>query len=85
MGGGTAMPAVMAVAVLKGHQTGSMGSVMAVLTVAHSLGMLVGALLAGFMMDWYNLRGAFGLGAGCLLIGLVVFYGCVRNIAINER
>ncbi len=83
LGGGTAMPAVMAVAVLKGHQTGSMGSVMAVLTVAHSLGMLVGAFFAGLMMDWYTLRGAFGLGAGCVLLGLIVFYGSVRGMSIN--
>jgi MFS transporter, DHA1 family, multidrug resistance protein len=83
LGGGTAMPAVMAVAVLKGHQTEAMGSVMAVLTVAHSLGMLMGAILAGLMMDWFNLRDAFGLGAGWMLVGLGVFLYCVRRIPIN--
>jgi MFS transporter, DHA1 family, multidrug resistance protein len=83
LGGGTAMPAVMAVAVLKGHQSEAMGSVMAVLTVAHSLGMLMGAVLAGLMMDWFNLRLAFGLGAGWVLVGLVVFLACVRRISIN--
>jgi DHA1 family multidrug resistance protein-like MFS transporter len=85
LGGGTAMPAVMAVAVLKGHQTESMGSVMAVLTVAHSLGMLLGAVMAGAMMDWYNLRGAFGLGAGCMLLGLIVFYGSVYGTSIDAQ
>jgi DHA1 family multidrug resistance protein-like MFS transporter len=83
LGGGTAMPAVMAVAVLKGHQTEAMGSVMAVLTVGHSLGMLMGAVLAGLMMDWFNLRHAFGLGAGWMLAGLVVFLFCVRKVPIN--
>jgi MFS transporter, DHA1 family, multidrug resistance protein len=83
LGGGTAMPAVMAVAVLKGHQTESMGSVMAVLTVAHSLGMLLGAVSAGLMMDWFNLRYAFGLGTGSMLAGLAVFLVCVRRIPIN--
>jgi MFS transporter, DHA1 family, multidrug resistance protein len=84
LGGGTAMPAVMAVAVLKGHQSEAMGSVMAVLTVAHSLGMLLGAVLAGLMMDWFNLRDAFGLGAGWMLAGLMVFMICVRRIPINN-
>ncbi len=83
LGGGTAMPAVMAVAVLKGHQAKAMGSVMSVLTVAHSLGMLLGAVLAGVMMDWYNLRSAFGLGAGCMFLGLVVFFINVRGLSIN--
>jgi DHA1 family multidrug resistance protein-like MFS transporter len=83
LGGGTAMPAVMAVAVLKGHQTEAMGSVMAVLTVAHSLGMLMGAIFAGLMMDWFNLRDAFGLGAGWMIAGLAVFLVCVRRIPIN--
>jgi len=85
LGGGTAMPAVMAVAVLKGHQTESMGSVMAVLTVAHSLGMLLGAVMAGAMMDWYNLRSAFGLGAGCMLLGLIVFYVSTYGTSIDAQ
>jgi DHA1 family multidrug resistance protein-like MFS transporter len=83
LGGGAAMPAVMAVAVLKGHQTEAMGSVMAVLTVAHSLGMLMGAVSAGLMMDWFNLRYAFGLGSACMLAGVVVFLVCVRRMPIN--
>lgn len=74
LGGGISMPALMAVAVLKGHQTESMGSVMAILTVGHSLGMLAGAILAGMMMDWFQLRIAFSLGAGLMLAGLVVFF-----------
>lgn len=85
LGGGTAMPAVMAVAVLKGHQADAMGSVMAVLTVAHSLGMMMGALLAGAMMDWYNLRDAFGMGAVILILGLVAFYVSVRGLPIDAE
>lgn len=80
LGGGTAMPALMAMAVLKGQQTQSMGSVMAVLTVAHSLGMLIGALMAGIMMDYFQLRGAFSLGFILVLIGLAVF-----NLFVSRR
>ncbi len=63
LGGGISMPALMALAVLKGSQTRSMGSIMALMTVAHSLGMLVGSLLGGVMMDLFQLRWAFATGA----------------------
>ncbi len=72
LGGGISMPAVMAVAVAKGNQANAMGSVMAILTVAHSLGMLIGSLAAGLMMDIFSLRYAFPLGA--ILMGVSVAY-----------
>ena len=68
LGGGISMPPLMAMAVLKGNDTDAMGSVMAVMTVAHSLGMLCGALLAGVMMDFFDLRWAFPLGAAIMLL-----------------
>lgn len=83
LGGGIAMPALMAVAVLKGHQTESMGTVMSVLTVAHSLGMLIGAIFAGMMMDWFQLRHAFTMGFWFMLAGLGAFYFCVADTAID--
>jgi MFS transporter, DHA1 family, multidrug resistance protein len=79
LGGGMAMPAVMAMAVTKGQQTESMGSVIALLTMAHSIGMLIGALGAGLMMDWFDLRGAFFLGALLMFAGIAVFALCVRD------
>jgi dipeptide/tripeptide permease len=56
---------------------------MAILTMGHSLGMLVGALMAGLMMDWFQLRPAFGLGGGLLVAGIVVFLACVRGVAVD--
>ncbi len=85
LGGGIAMPAVMAVAVLKGSQTQSMGSVMAILTVAHSLGMLAGAVIAGMMMDWFGLRMAFRFGAIVLFGGVVMFYLSVADVRIDSN
>ena len=78
IGGGIAMPAVMAMAVSKGSRAEAMGSVMAILTVAHSLGMLVGSLLGGFLMDWFDLRWAFPIGAALMLASLAVFYGAAH-------
>ncbi len=73
IGGGLAMPALMAIAVLKGSETDSMGSVMAILTLAHSLGMLCGSLIGGLMMDLFQLRAAFPLGAAVMMITVAVF------------
>jgi MFS family permease len=68
LGGGISMPALMAMAVLKGSRINAMGSIMALMTVAHSLGMLCGALLGGLMMDFFQLRWAFPLGAVVMMI-----------------
>jgi MFS family permease len=73
IGGGIAMPALMAAAVLRGSRIDAMGSVMALLTVGHSLGMLLGSVLAGIMMDWFQLRQAFVLGALVMAAGTILF------------
>ncbi len=73
IGGGISMPALMAMAVLKGSETDSMGSVMAILTQAHSLGMFAGSLIGGLMMDLFQLRAAFPLGATIMIITVAVF------------
>lgn len=85
LGGGISMPALMAMAVLKGSRTKSMGSVMALLTVGHSLGMMVGSLFAGLMMDIFQLRDAFSAGAIIMLAGVVSFMGCFYASGREER
>ncbi len=73
LGGGISMPAVMAHAVLKGDEAKAMGSVMAVMTVAHSLGMLTGSLAAGLAMDYLSLKMAFPCGTLIMFLGTVLF------------
>ena len=73
LGGGIAMPALMALAVLKGNEIDAMGSVMGLLAMAHSLGMLAGSLLAGVMMDVSRLRHAFPSGAALMMLCLGLF------------
>lgn len=80
IGGGISMPALMAIAVISGNKTGAMGSVMALITVAHSLGMLFGSFLAGMVMDIFKLQyafylGAFIMGAGTLVFAFGMFFG----------
>jgi MFS family permease len=84
LGGGMAMPAVMAAAVLRGSHNEAMGSVMALLTVAHSLGMLIGSLLAGVMMDWFQLRQAFVLGALLMAAGTLLFVACTWGADLSR-
>jgi MFS family permease len=79
IGGGIAMPALMAIAVVKGSQTDSMGSVMAILTLAHSLGMLCGSLIGGLMMDVFQLRTAFPLGAAVMAVTVIIFFASTRS------
>ncbi len=73
LGGGIAMPALMALAVLKGNEIDAMGSVMGLLAMAHSLGMLAGSVLAGVMMDVSRLRNAFPSGAVLMMFCLGLF------------
>ncbi len=84
IGGGIAMPALMAAAVLRGSRSDAMGSVMALLTVGHSLGMLTGSVLAGVMMDWFQLRQAFIVGALVMIAGTVLFAACTWRTDLSS-
>lgn len=74
IGGGISMPALMALVVVKGRDSGAMGSVMGFITMAHSLGMLIGAFLAGIIMDISYLSQAFLAGAWVMTAGVILFY-----------
>ncbi|MBI9084897.1 MAG: MFS transporter [Desulfobacterales bacterium] len=82
-GGGIAMPSLMAVAVVKGNRLGAMGSVMGLITMAHSFGMLGGSLLAGILMDFYNLRLSFTAGAALMLMAVVFVFLCRHELDIK--
>jgi DHA1 family multidrug resistance protein-like MFS transporter len=72
VGGGIAVPAVMAMTVIIGRHTDSMGAVIGLLTMGHSLGMLIGPILAGLMMDTLGLGLAFVAGTVILGFGIVL-------------
>ncbi|MFW6296989.1 MAG: MFS transporter [Desulfosalsimonas sp.] len=74
IGGGISMPALMALAVMRGHRLEAMGSVMSLITVAHSLGMLLGSFFAGIIMESAGLQYAFFLGALIMAGGIVQFF-----------
>jgi MFS family permease len=83
LGGGIAMPALMALAVIEGNKNEAMGSVMALITMAHSLGMFAGSIIAGFMMDVFRLRQAFSLGAAIMVLGVIFFLVCTCQKRVN--
>jgi len=87
IGGGISMPALMAMVVLKGSRINAMGSIMALMTVAHSLGMLCGALAGGLMMDFFQLRWAFPLGAVIMMIstGFFLVSNYPQRLGINKN
>ncbi len=73
IGGGIAMPSIMALSIIAGNKTNSMGSVMALLTIGHSLGMLFGSVGGGILMDFVNLDMAFNIGFIFIFSSIVFF------------
>jgi MFS family permease len=73
LGGGISMPSIMALAVIHGKNENAMGGVMSLLTVAHSLGMLAGSVLAGIIMDLRGLKSAFPTGFAIMITGTFIF------------
>jgi len=84
IGGGISMPAVTALAVAEGNKSDSMGSIMGLFTMGHSLGMLAGSMAAGLMMDLFELRQAFFLGSATMLLGVIVFLYNLVPLARNK-
>jgi MFS family permease len=74
IGGGISMPAVTASAVVKGKKLQVMGSVMALLTMGHSLGMMFGALLAGIIMEFHRLQASFYVGGWVMIASLIIYF-----------
>jgi len=78
VGGGVCMPALMASAARKGSGADAMASVMALMTIAHSAGMLVGAVLGGVAMQLLSLHWVFPIGGFAMAVGTIQ-YLCVGS------
>ncbi len=76
VGGSLSMAPLMAIAVRKGVQKKAMGAVMAMMTMAHSIGMTAGALMAGQFMDMFEMRHIFTFGIFFMLAGVMLFSLC---------
>ncbi len=80
VGGGISMPAIMALAVIRGNRNEAMGTVMALITIGHSMGMLIGSVFAGIIMDLVGLEAAFFLGGVLMAAGVAQFYAGTRHV-----
>ncbi|HOP47570.1 MAG TPA: MFS transporter [Desulfobacteraceae bacterium] len=79
LAGGISLPAIMALGVIEGRKLRAMGSLMGLLALAHSLGMLAGPLLAGISISLFSFETMFFLGATVLIIGTIVFSLCQQE------
>jgi DHA1 family multidrug resistance protein-like MFS transporter len=82
LGGGIAIPSIMAMTVIIGNETHSMGSIMSLLTMGHSMGMLLGPILAGIMMDAFQLETGFILGTVVIFLGVIISLTLTANFPI---
>jgi len=69
----------MALAVICGEKERALGSVMGILTLAQSFGMLSGSVLAGLAMDYLELKYSFPLAALIMAVGLVLCMTYLKN------
>ncbi len=74
LAGGVSFPAIMAVGVIEGRRTNAMGSIMGLLALGHSLGMLAGPVLGGALLDFFPFRIIFIFGAIVLIAGTAIFW-----------
>ena len=84
IGGGISMPAVMGLAVVRGNRNNAMGTVMAMISIGHSMGMLSGSLFAGIVMDLASLQVAFFLTGLSMSAGVIQFWIGTRGRAVEE-
>jgi MFS family permease len=64
----------MAVGVIEGRRTNAMGSIMGLLALGHSLGMLAGPVLGGALLEFFPFRIIFMFGAIVLIAGTAIFW-----------
>ncbi len=80
LGGGLVMPAIGAIAVIEGNREKALGTVMATLNLAQSLGMLFGSIVAGLAMDYIGVRYSFVFAGLIVIVGLLASMLLLRGI-----
>jgi len=73
LAGGISVPAIMALGVIGGRNSEAMGGTMGFLALSHSVGMLIGPLLGGLLLDLFSFETVFSLGAAIMVSGTIVF------------
>ena len=73
LAGGVSIPAIMAMGVIEGRRVEAMGGMMGLLALSHSLGMLIGPLLTGALLDLSSFETIFNIGATIMGAGTLCF------------
>jgi predicted MFS family arabinose efflux permease len=73
LAGGISVPAIMALGVIGGRNSDAMGGMMGFLALSHSVGMFLGPLLGGLLIDLFSFEAVFSLGAAIIGAGTIVF------------
>ena len=73
LSGGIAMPALTALVVTEGKEIGEMGSMMSLFVLFHSIGMIIGPLMAGLSAEFVSLTVTFVTGGIIGLFGVAGF------------
>jgi DHA1 family multidrug resistance protein-like MFS transporter len=71
--GGLSVPPIMAMAVSAGRAGKRMGSVISLVTMGHSLGMMTGPILSGILFDMLGVRTAFLAVSACMAVMTLIF------------
>jgi len=72
LGGAISMPASSALTIEEGRKFG-MGSTIAIFTMAMSIGMAIGPILGGIIVDYININSVFYFAAATGLLGTILF------------
>jgi MFS family permease len=72
--GGVSLPAIMGMGVIEGRRSGAMGSIMGLLALGHSIGMLAGPLLGGVLLDFFGFGTIFISGSMVMAVGTIIFW-----------
>ena len=79
LAGALSMPAATALNVIIGQKMGSMGAVMGIFNSAMSIGMIIGPMMSGVMMNFFGLDAVFYVAGGVSLFASGIFIWFVRN------
>ena len=74
IGGGISTPAQMGMAAVLGKQHHSLGSIMSLLTLGHSIGMFFGPVITGAAIDFLGIRAGFIVSGITLLVVVLIFF-----------
>jgi DHA1 family multidrug resistance protein-like MFS transporter len=85
IGGGIAVPTGLAITVIVGRLKESMGSIMSIMIMAHSFGMIIGPILAGIMMDFIDIRIAFAGSAILMVLATLATLYMMRSLHLLEQ